>query len=133
MNARRIGFWTVTALFCLQMSFTAYAQLNLPQVAEAFTRLGFPDYFRIELAWAKFFGIAVLLAPVPARLKEWAYAGFAITLVSALIGHLTVGDGVDAWGWAAGTGVLWAISYYLWLGLEPAERRVRAASPAPAY
>ena len=44
-----------------------------------------------------------------------------------------VGDGVDAWGWAAGTGVLWAISYYLWLGLEPAERRVRAASPAPAY
>ena len=29
-----IGFWTVTALFCLQMGFTAYAQLRLPQVAE---------------------------------------------------------------------------------------------------
>jgi hypothetical protein len=37
-----IGFWTVTALFCLQIGFTAYAQLSLPQVAEAFTRLGFP-------------------------------------------------------------------------------------------
>jgi hypothetical protein len=34
-----IGFWIVTGLFCLQMSFTAYAQLRLPQVAEAFTRL----------------------------------------------------------------------------------------------
>ena len=29
-----IGFWIVTALFCLQMGFTAYAQLRLPQVAD---------------------------------------------------------------------------------------------------
>ena len=48
-----VGFWIATALFCLQIAFTAYAQLNLPQVAEAFTHLGFPDYFRVELAWAK--------------------------------------------------------------------------------
>lgn len=109
-----IGYWIVTALFCLQMGFTAYAQLRLPQVAEAFTRLGFPDYFRVELSWAKFLGLAVLLAPVPARLKEWAYAGFAITLVSALIAHFAVGDGPEAWGFAAGTSVLWALSYFLW-------------------
>jgi hypothetical protein len=114
-----IGFWTATALFCLQIGFTAYAQLSLPQVAEAFTRLGFPAYFRVELAWAKLLGVVLLLAPVPARLKEWAYAGFAITLGSALIAHLSVGDGPDAWGWAAGTGVLWGLSYYFW-------RRVQA-------
>ena len=47
-----IGFWTVTALFCLQIGFTAYAQMVLPQVAEEFTHLGFPDYFRVELTWA---------------------------------------------------------------------------------
>lgn len=109
-----IAYWTVTALFCLQIGFTAYAQLSLPQVAEAFTRLGFPDYFRVQLAIAKFLGIAVLLAPAPARLKEWAYAGFGITLVSAVIAHLAVGDRADAWGWAAGTGVLWMLSYVLW-------------------
>jgi DoxX-like family len=77
----RIGYWTVTALFCLQIGFTAYAQLRLPQVAQAFTHLGFPAYFRVELSWAKFLGIVLLLAPVPAWLKEWAYAGFIITLV----------------------------------------------------
>ena len=113
-----IGFWLVTTLFCLQMGFTAYAQLNLPQVAEAFTRLGFPAYFRVELAWAKLVGIVLLLAPVPARLKEWAYAGFAITLGSALIAHLSVGDGPEAWGFAAGTGLLWGLSYFFWRRLE---------------
>ena len=71
-----IGFWIVTALFCLQIGFTAYAQLRLPQVAEAFTHLGFPAYFRVELSLAKLLGVVLLLAPVPARLKEWAYAGF---------------------------------------------------------
>ena len=113
-KAIAIAYWTVTALFCLQIGFTAFAQLTLPQVAAAFAHLGFPDYFRVELALAKFLGIVLLLAPVPARLKEWAYAGFAITLVSALIAHLAVGDGPAAWGWAAGTGVLWGLSYYFW-------------------
>ena len=113
------GFWISTVLFALQMGFTAYAQLKLPQVALAFVHFGFPAYFRIELSWAKFVGIAVLLIPtVPARLKEWAYAGFAITLVSALIAHLAVGDGPQAWGWAAGTGVLWGASYFFWRRLE---------------
>src|SRR5215813_6742152 len=97
-KAIAIAYWIVTALFCLQMSFTAYAQLRLPEVAQEFTHLGFPDYFRIELSWAKLLGVVLLLAPVPPRLKEWAYAGFAINLASALIAHLSVGDGPEAWG-----------------------------------
>ena len=92
------------------MGFTACAQLSLPQVAEAFTHLGFPDYFRVELALAKLLGVVLLLAPVAAQLKEWAYASFAITLGSALIAHFAVGDGPEAWGFAAGTGVLWGLS-----------------------
>ena len=113
-----IAFWTVTALLCLQMAFTAYAQLSLPQVAEAFGKLGFPDYFRVELALAKLLGVVLLLAPVPARVKEWAYSGFAITLVSALIAHFAVGDGPEAWSFAAGTSVLWGLSYVSWRRLE---------------
>jgi hypothetical protein len=113
-----IGFWIATALFCLQMSFTAYAQLCLPQVADAFTHLGFPGYFRVEVSWAKFLGVALLLAPAPARLKEWAYCGFAIDLGSAIIAHLAVGDGPEAWIWAAGTGVLWGLSYFFWRRLQ---------------
>ncbi len=117
------GYWIVTSLFALQMGFTAYAQLRLPQVAEAFTHLGFPAYFRVELSWLKLAGILVLLLPAPDRLKEWAYAGFAITLGSALIAHLSVGDGPESWGWAAGTAVLWALSYFFFRTLAPEEGR----------
>jgi hypothetical protein len=118
VNATTIVYWTVTVLFCLQIGFTAYAQLALPQVAEMFTHLGFPDYFRVELSWAKFLGVALLLAPVPARLKEWAYAGFAITLGSALIAHFALGDAPEVWIWAAGTSVLWGLSYFCWWRLQ---------------
>ena len=104
-KANTIVYGIVTALLCLQMGFTAYAQLSLPQVAAAFTHLGFPAYFRVELSWAKLLGVVLVLAPVPARLKEWTYAGFAIDLASAVIAHLAVGDGPEAWGWAAGTSV----------------------------
>src|ERR1041384_5555906 len=99
VKGRVIAYWVFTAIFCLQMGFTAYAQLRLPQVAAMFHHLGIPDYLRVELSWAKLIGVAVLLAPAPSRLKEWAYAGFAITLASALLAHLTVGDGAATWSW----------------------------------
>jgi hypothetical protein len=122
MNSRKlllVVFWIATVLFAFEISFTAYAQLRVPAVAQAFVRLGFPAWFRVELAWAKIVGLIALLLPmVPARLKEWAYAGFAITLVSAVLAHLAIGEGVDAWGWAAGTAVLWAISYFCWHRLQ---------------
>jgi hypothetical protein len=57
-------YWIVTAVFCLEMSFTAYYEL-LPQGLQAFTRVGFPNsYFRIELSLAKLAGVAALLIPL---------------------------------------------------------------------
>ena len=117
-KAKTIVYWIVTALFCLQMSFTAYAQLRLPQVAEAFTHLGFPAYFRVELSWAKLLGVVLLLAPVPARLKEWAYAGFAIDLASALIAHLLGGRWPGGVGLGGGHRRALGLSYFFWRRLR---------------
>ncbi|MBL8951335.1 MAG: DoxX family protein [Myxococcaceae bacterium] len=113
-----IAYWAFTVLFCLQIGFTAYAQLSLPQLEEVFRHVGMPSWFRVELAWAKFLGIAVLLLPAPARLKEWAHAGFVITLVSAIIAHIASNEGPEVWSWAAGTLVLWALSYFFWRKTE---------------
>jgi hypothetical protein len=61
----------------------------------AFHHLGLPDYFKIELTIAKALGVLALLIPnVPAKMKEFAYFGFSITLVSASIAHFSVGDGI---------------------------------------
>src|SRR5213082_90235 len=83
-KATTITYWIVTALFCLQMTFTAYAQLRLPQVAEAFTHLGFPAYFRVELSWAKLLAVVLLLAPVPPRLKDFFWRRMQATSASAV-------------------------------------------------
>ncbi len=59
----------------------------------AFVHLQLPNYFRIELTIAKTLGVLALLIPsVPLKVKEFAYFGFAITLVSASIAHFAVGD-----------------------------------------
>jgi hypothetical protein len=123
LKAITIAYWIVTSLFCLEMIFTAYYELLvLPQAAEAFARLGFPaGYFRVELSWAKVVGVLVLLVPmVPARLKEWAYAGFAINLVSALIAHLSIHDRPAALAPSSITSVLLVLSYYFWRRLQTA-------------
>jgi len=110
-----ILFWVFTALFCLEMSFTAYYELT-SQGAQAFARLGFPNrYFPAELSMAKIAGVALLLIPmVPTRLKEWAYAGFAINLVSAMIAHASISDRPLAFVPSTLTSVLWAVSYFSW-------------------
>jgi hypothetical protein len=74
-------------------------------------------------------GVVLLLAPVPAGLTGWAYAGFAITLGSALVAQLSVGDGPEAWGWAAATGVLWGLSYLSWRRLQDTPK-LKDRSPA---
>lgn len=62
---------------------------------QAFQHLGYPDYFRVELAIAKLIGAILLIAPISSRIKEWAYAGFTIAFVSAFIAHTASGDPVN--------------------------------------
>jgi DoxX-like family len=98
MTKSRAIYWTTTGLVCAVMVFSAI-NFNLKEplgpMKGAFKHLGFPDYFRIELTTAKVLGVvALLIRRVPRQAKEFAYAGFAITLTSASIAHFSVGDPV---------------------------------------
>ncbi len=107
-----IAFWITGVFFGLWMLFTAYWELWAPQSADMFTQLGFPaPFFRVELSVAKVVGVAILLLPVPQRLKEWAYAGFAINLGSAVIAHLSTG--VGAWAPSLTGAAVLALHYVL--------------------
>jgi hypothetical protein len=92
MKANKIFYWILTGIIALMMYFSAYSYIANPQVAQTFHHLGFPDYFRIELAILKFIGATLLLLPVYVRVKEWTYAGFSIVFVSAFIAHTASGD-----------------------------------------
>lgn len=96
MKTIKITYWASTAIVALMMIYSAYAYLTVPMMDQAFQHLGFPAYFRVELAVAKILGAVLLIAPVASRFKEWAYAGFSITFVSALIAHTMSGDPVSA-------------------------------------
>jgi len=93
MKTNKIIYWITTSLVGLGQTFAAYSYFTDPKVTEGFKHLGFPDYFRLELAAAKLIGVLVILLPfIPVRVKEWAYAGFGIVFVSATIAHIASGD-----------------------------------------
>ncbi|TGK18732.1 DoxX family protein [Leptospira fluminis] len=93
MKKNKIIFWTSTIIVSLMMVFSAFNGLTNPLAFEGFQHLGFPGYFRVELSIAKILGVAAILIPqVPDRVKEWAYAGFGITFISAGISHYFSGD-----------------------------------------
>lgn len=96
MKRTKIIYWISTGLLALMMTFSAYSYLTQEAMQQGFQHLGFSDSFRIELAIAKLIGVVVLIAPLSIWIKEWAYAGFAFTFVSAVVAHTAVGDPVSA-------------------------------------
>jgi hypothetical protein len=95
MNTRYL-YWGSTVLVALFMIASGAMYFVADAPAETFERLGYPDYLRVELGIAKLLGAGALLAPLPRWIKEWAYAGFTITFVSAIIAHLAGGDPLTA-------------------------------------
>jgi hypothetical protein len=53
---------------------------------DGISHLGYPPYFGTMLAVFKVLGALSLIIPqVPKRIKEWAYAGFAIDFIAAFV------------------------------------------------
>jgi putative oxidoreductase len=87
---RKTVYWVAKGFISFFMLFSAYFSYSHPADLQA---LGFPDYFRIELVIAKVMGAVLLLIPqVSLRVKEWIYAGFMITMISAMIAHICSHD-----------------------------------------
>lgn len=96
MKRDTIIYWTSTVLLALMTALAGIMYFANPEVALGFQHLGFPDFFRQELGIAKLIGAAAIVLPmVPVWLKEWAYAGLAITFLSAFVAHTAV-DGISS-------------------------------------
>ena len=58
--------------------------------------LGYPLYLMKITGFAKILGAMALLANRPARMVEWAYAGFSFLFIVATASHVLAGDPVHA-------------------------------------
>jgi DoxX-like family len=88
MKKNKIIYWIATGIISFVMVFSIYKMFTVE-----YNRFDLPNYFRIELTVFKILGLIVLLTPqFPVRIKEWAYAGFGITLISACVAHYYTGD-----------------------------------------
>jgi len=95
--AGKVAYWVSTSLVAVMSVFAGFAYVSgSRQAVQGFAHVGYPQQLRIILGIAKPLGAIALLVPGMARLKEWAYAGFAFAWISAFFAHYLAGDGPRA-------------------------------------
>ena len=95
MKTTKIIFWTSTTLIFLFEGLMPALFSQTEMGKEGIRHLGYPAYFGLLVLAFKILGALSLILPmIPARVKEWAYAGFAIEFISASVSHFAV-DGFD--------------------------------------
>ncbi|NDC83385.1 DoxX family protein [bacterium] len=86
-------YWVITIPFLAMMAMSAYMSLSMnPQAIAGTQHLGYPLYFMKILGTFKTLGIIAIITNKSKLLKEWAYAGFAITTLSAMASHYASHD-----------------------------------------
>ncbi|MEL6342541.1 MAG: DoxX family protein [Myxococcota bacterium] len=129
MNARNIGYWATLGLFSLALLGSGVMALTAqPDMVANYVNLGFPEWFAQWLGFFKIAGVVVLLLPGLGRLKEWAYAGFTINLLSASAAHIMAGDPI---GEAIPPLVMLGFALTSW-ALRPDSRKMAANTDAVA-
>ncbi len=91
-------FWVTTGIIFIMEGVLPAFTSQTDMAVQGITHLGYPVYFGTMLAVFKVLGSLVLIFPqAPARIKEWAYAGFGIDFISAFVSIVVVdGFGVAA-------------------------------------
>jgi hypothetical protein len=87
-------FWITTGIIVLFEGVMTALTSQSEMAKEGILHLGYPVYFGVMLTVFKILGAIVLIFPqFPNRIKEWAYAGFAIDFISAFVSTSVV-DGL---------------------------------------
>ncbi len=112
MKKTNLIYWTATTLIFLFEGVMPALTSQTEMAKEGISHLGYPAYFGVMLTVFKVVGaLALILPQIPARIKEWAYAGFTFDFIAASVSHAAVdGFGGEAIFPLVVLGVL-AVSY----------------------
>ncbi len=94
MKREHTTYWSATLMIALLEGVMPALTSQSELAKEGIRHLGYPEYFGNALVVCKILGVLALVVPrIPARVKEWAYAGFAFDFMFATISHGAV-DGL---------------------------------------
>lgn len=94
MKREQTIYWSATSMIALIEGVMPALTSQSELAKEGIRHLGYPEYFGSALIVCKILGVLALVVPrVPARVKEWAYAGFAFNFIFATFSHGAV-DGL---------------------------------------
>ena len=92
MKRTKITYWAATIFIFLFEGVMPALTSQTELAKEGIRHLGYPAYFGAVLVAFKILGVLALIIPqVPARIKEWAYAGLFFDLVGATYSALAMG------------------------------------------
>ena len=95
MKLQKWAYWGSTVFIFLFEGVMPALTSHTELAVEGIRHLGYPDYFRVMLTVFKVLGATALILPaVKGKWKEWVYAGFTFTFISAFVSHLAV-DGIN--------------------------------------
>lgn len=112
----RSVYWAITALLMVPAAGGGVVELftgGPASVALTLGALGYPLYLMKILGLAKVLGAVAILTGRSPRLKEWAYAGFALDFLGATASHVLAADAAHA-PLPLAFFVVLMISYALW-------------------
>ena len=114
-KAVKTTYWIVTILFALLMLMDGIGGITRQQAGiEVMQHLGYPVYSLSIFGMAKILGALAIFQNKFATLKEWAYAGFTINFIGAMLSRIYAGDGIAEILFPLIPITILFLSYFLW-------------------
>lgn len=114
-----ISYWIITVIFSLALLQSGIVEIMQTESSkQLMDMLGYPHYLNTILGVAKILGVIVILQPWFKTIKEWAYAGFAIDFVGALVSGIYATDEIAIIIVPLIFLAVMFLSYFLWKKVE---------------
>jgi len=111
MKKNNIIYWISTGIIFLWCGVMTLVFFGSAEQKAGMEHFGYPPYFGPMVSIFSMLGALILVIPAaPARLKEWAYFGFALNFIGAAVSTWSV-DGF-------GPGIIFPLVFFLPLGVS---------------
>ncbi len=117
----KIIYWISAIWLALAMLASGVQQIfHTKGFVDILVHLGYPLYLLTLLGIWKILGVAALLIPKFALLKEWAYAGFFFAMSGAVFSHIASHDSIKEIFPSLFLLILTMVSWYF----RPSDRKI---------